>query len=61
MSNGNGNFDDDGNTSEFSACRKVNTLPTFTAQAQTPSDSKAVRRRTRRLPLSQTPIKRSTL
>jgi CSLREA domain-containing protein len=34
--NGNNNFDDDGNTSEFSACRKVNTLPTFTA-VQTPS------------------------
>ena len=31
--NDNGNFDDDGDTSEFSACRKVNTLPTFgTAQ-----------------------------
>ena len=31
--NNNGNFDDDGNTSEFSACRAVNTLPTVTAQA----------------------------
>jgi CSLREA domain-containing protein len=30
------NFDTDGSTSEFSACRKVNTLPTFTA-VQTPS------------------------
>jgi CSLREA domain-containing protein len=33
--NGDANYDD-GNTSEFSACRKVNTLPTFTA-VQTPS------------------------
>ncbi|HEX8264110.1 MAG TPA: Ig-like domain-containing protein [Pyrinomonadaceae bacterium] len=31
--NNNGNFDDDGDTSEFSACRKVNTAPTITAQA----------------------------
>jgi hypothetical protein len=30
--NNNGNFDDDGSTSEFSACRQVNTLPTITAQ-----------------------------
>jgi hypothetical protein len=34
--NNNGNFDDDGSTSEFSACRKVNTLPTFPT-VQTPS------------------------
>ncbi|HSK72136.1 MAG TPA: Ig-like domain-containing protein, partial [Pyrinomonadaceae bacterium] len=34
--NGNSNFDDDGSTSEFSACRKVNTLPTFTT-VETPS------------------------
>jgi CSLREA domain-containing protein len=33
--NGDANYDD-GSTSEFSACRKVNTLPTFTA-VQTPS------------------------
>jgi CSLREA domain-containing protein len=31
--NGNSNFDDDGSTSEFSACRRVNTLPTISAQA----------------------------
>ena len=31
--NNNGNFDDDGNTSEFSQCRQVNTLPTIAPQA----------------------------
>lgn len=31
--NNNGNFDDDDSTSEFSACRAVNTLPTITPQA----------------------------
>jgi CSLREA domain-containing protein len=36
---GDADFDDDGSTSEFSACRKVNTLPIFTA-VQTPSRQK---------------------
>ena len=31
--NNNGNFDDDGNTSEFSVCKQVNRLPTISATA----------------------------
>lgn len=40
--NNNGNFDDDGNTSEFSACRKVNTLPTIAAQANSRQEGSPV-------------------